>query len=366
MSKDRRPPIPELVKKHLWLRAGGRCEFRGCNRILYEDDITQDPINESNIAHIISWTPTGPRGDIILSEKRATDIENLMLVCPDHNHLIDAKDQVKKYTVALLEEMKREHEEGIRRATELNRQLPKTIIELKSMIHGQRPSITLKEESDALFPFYPKADKIVIDLCDVEDLATAKRIIDQKVKKHFSDYSHDEQYAAFIMALIPYGCYLGYAIGNKVPVQTFQHFRDTENWKWKDSECDYTIALPQITDRSTDVNLFISISGQIDPGLVPNTYPTYAIDAETPSFDFLQSWDQVTSFRKHYRKVLDQIRNDQGEDVTVHLFPATPNPINFEIGKGIMKNLDPTIVLYDKTSKSTAYIQAMVLHERIR
>lgn len=42
-----RPHIPKSVQTHLWLRAGGRCEFRGCNKILYEDQVTQDPINEA-------------------------------------------------------------------------------------------------------------------------------------------------------------------------------------------------------------------------------------------------------------------------------------------------------------------------------
>ena len=366
MEKNKRPPIPDKVKKHLWLRAGGRCEFRGCNRLLYIDDVTQDPINESNIAHIISWTPTGPRGDVLLSGQKATDIDNLMLVCPDHNHLIDDNEQVKKFTVSVLEEMKREHEESIKRATELNRQLPKTIIELKSLIHGQRPSVTLKEEADALFPYYPASDKIVIDLCDIDNIDLGKATINQKIKKYFTDRDSNAQYAAFIMALIPYGCYLGYAIGNKTPVQTFQHFRDTEDWRWRESEKDYSVIVPHTTEKSKNVNLLINVSGKINIRYVSNDFPVYTIQADEPGFDFLQSWDQVTSFRKHYRKMLDRIRNDHGEEVVIHLFPATPNPINFEIGKGIMKNIDPTIILYDKSSKSMNYEKSMTLHERVR
>ena len=75
---------------------------------------------------------------------------------------------------------------------------------------------------------------------------------------------------------------------------------------------------------------------------------------------------QVLDFRQKYRNVLDKIRQEHGESVTIHLYPATPNPINFEIGKGIMKNLDPTIILYDKTSGGTVYREVMCLHKRIR
>jgi hypothetical protein len=365
-GKNTRPDIPKAVQSLLWLRAGGRCEFRGCNKILYEDNVTQDPINESNIAHIISWTETGPRGDKELSPKLATDIGNLMLTCPEHNHLIDKGENLEKYTVSFLSEMKEEHERSIRELTGLATQLPKRVIVLKSMIQGQRPAITEKEEADALFPFYPKKDRIDIDVCDIPDLAEAKTFIDRKVKKYIIDSEGSELYAAFIMASIPLGCYLGYAIGNKLPVQTYQHFRDTEDWKWRDGGEGYTVESPDISCRCSDVKLFISISGAIDRNLTGGDYPIYAINATTPGFSFLQSWEQVQEFRKLYRNVLDRIREVHGESVIVHLYPATPNPINFEIGKGIMRNLDPTIVLYDKTGSGTEYKEVIHLHDRVR
>lgn len=365
-SNSGRPHIPKSVQSLLWLRAGGRCEFRGCNKILYEDNVTQDPINESNIAHIISWKETGPRGDKELSPKLATDISNLMLTCPEHNHLIDNGENVEKYTVSFLREMKDEHERSIRKLTALTNQLPKRVIVLKSMIYGQRPAITEKEEADALFPFYPKEERIDIDLCDITDITIAKAIIDEKVKKYIADNDGSELYAAFIMALIPLGCYLGYAIGNKLPVQTYQHFRDTEDWKWRDGGDGYTVDFPDNSFQYTDVNLLVSISGIIDRNLIAADYPIYAISAATPGFSFLQSWDQVKEFRKLYREVLDKIREDNGESVVIHLYAATPNPINFEIGKSIMKNLDPTIVLYDKTDSGTEYTEIMHLHDRVR
>ena len=125
------------------------------------------------------------------------------------------------------------------------------------------------------------------------------------------------------MAIIPLGCYLGYAIGNKLPVQTYQRFRDTEDWKWRDSGEGFTVELPNIGSPCSDVNLFVNISGIIDRSLTNTDYPVYAINANTPGFYFLQSWDQVKDFRKLYRDVLDKIREDNGESVVVHLYPAT-------------------------------------------
>lgn len=362
---QRRPVIPPKVQSHLWLRAAGRCEFRGCNKLLYEDQVTQDPINESNIAHIISWTESGPRGDKILSSQLATDISNLMLTCPEHNHLIDTGENIEKYTVSVLQEMKREHEESVRILLDMRTALPKRVIELRSMIHGQRTSITPKEEADALFPFYPQRDRIVIDVCDYDDMGTVKSIIDSQVTKHIINTEGSELYAAFIMALIPFGCYLGYSIGNKVPVQTFQHFRDTEDWKWRASGGTISASYASPGVQTKNVNLLINISGIVDRKLISNGYPDYSISADSPGFDFLQAWQQVLDFRKIYRDVLDKIRVDYGEEVIIHLYPATPNPINFEIGKGIMKTIDPTIIVYDKTEDSTQYKEALRLHERV-
>ena len=36
-EKKKRPAIPENVKRELWIKSGGRCEFRGCNKYLYKD-----------------------------------------------------------------------------------------------------------------------------------------------------------------------------------------------------------------------------------------------------------------------------------------------------------------------------------------
>ena len=50
----KRPSIPPTVKLELWTKAGGRCEFEGCNKPLWYDGLTFAKINGSNIAHIIS------------------------------------------------------------------------------------------------------------------------------------------------------------------------------------------------------------------------------------------------------------------------------------------------------------------------
>lgn len=71
-------------------------------------------------------------------------------------------------------------------------------------------------------------------------------------------------------------------------------------------------------------------------------------------------------FRLKYREVLDKIRDTHGEDVIINLFIAAPNPITFELGRVIMKNLDPTIQIFDRVDNDLKYAPIGYLHKRIR
>ena len=153
-EKKKRPAIPENVKRELWIKSGGRCEFRGCNKYLYKDGVTKQPRNLANIAHIVSWTPTGPRGNQN-SEKLATDISNLMLTCSEHNNLIDDPRYVEMYPVELLQQYKREHEERIYRVTGMGQEYGVHIIKMFSKIQGQVSIIGDKAVSEAIMPYYP-------------------------------------------------------------------------------------------------------------------------------------------------------------------------------------------------------------------
>lgn len=97
--------IPENVKRDLWFAAHGRCEFAGCNKVLFKHGLTMDKCNISNYAHIIGDSPKGPRGGT-KSKELAKDISNLILLCPECHKLIDSDEE--KYPVEVKRIMKRE------------------------------------------------------------------------------------------------------------------------------------------------------------------------------------------------------------------------------------------------------------------
>lgn len=106
--------MPRLYKqrdlKLLWGRSGGMCAFPGCNKFLSLFS-TDDVIG--HIAHIVADSLDGPRGDPGFPRERLDSYENLVLLCPTHHAVVDAKNS--DYSVPQLIEMKRNHEDWVRR-----------------------------------------------------------------------------------------------------------------------------------------------------------------------------------------------------------------------------------------------------------
>lgn len=99
------------VQKELYAKSGNICAFPGCNQNLISNET-----NNSNICHIISKKPNGPRHDP--NYKNYDHDENLILLCLNHHNEVDKN--VDKYTVDALRNMKEMHEQSIRELFENN------------------------------------------------------------------------------------------------------------------------------------------------------------------------------------------------------------------------------------------------------
>ncbi len=58
--KDRN--VPQHTRLKLWVKAAGRCEFRGCNEPVWQNNLTLSDGNFGEVAHIIGKSKDGPRG----------------------------------------------------------------------------------------------------------------------------------------------------------------------------------------------------------------------------------------------------------------------------------------------------------------
>lgn len=155
--------IPAQVKLKLWIKSGGRCQFRGCNKPLYRDDLTQAKMNKAYIAHIVADSPGGVRGDEKLSPKLAQEFSNLMLLCDAHHRLIDNPSHGHIYTVEQLQAYKKEHEERIEYLTGIDERHKSNLIFFLDNIRHFKPTIDFEDARHSMLPRYP-ADSHPINL----------------------------------------------------------------------------------------------------------------------------------------------------------------------------------------------------------
>jgi len=153
--------IPEKVKLRLWGKAGGRCEYDGCNDRLWLDSLTQSEFNTAYIAHIIADSADGPRGDETLSPQLKAELSNLMLLCDKHDRLID-KEQVREHPVKRLSEMKRKHEERIELLGSLAPDKQSHVLLYGANIGEQSPTLSLRNAVQAMLPeWYPSESRAI-------------------------------------------------------------------------------------------------------------------------------------------------------------------------------------------------------------
>lgn len=111
MARDK---IPDKEFKILISKAGGYCSFPGCNKHLVIAATEQDAeIFIGDFAHIIADSRQGPRGKSEMPAEDRNKYNNLILFCKEHHTTVDK--QCQTYSVAVLRQMKSDHEDIVRK-----------------------------------------------------------------------------------------------------------------------------------------------------------------------------------------------------------------------------------------------------------
>jgi len=98
------PSITDI--KLLFARSGNRCAFPKCTApVALNETLTGE------VCHIKGVRPGSARHDPMQPSEERHQYQNLVLMCPTHHTVID--DDETSYTVERLQQMKREHEQGI-------------------------------------------------------------------------------------------------------------------------------------------------------------------------------------------------------------------------------------------------------------
>ncbi|GAA1560467.1 tetratricopeptide repeat protein [Kribbella lupini] len=119
-----RQHLPTRVWKFLYAISGNQCGFDGCQTALTRlEDESDEVVLQGKLAHIVAARTDGPRGESDLTDHERARPSNIILLCDPCHDLVDRNPE--RYTVELLQEMKRRHEERVQRRAFVN--LPRTL-----------------------------------------------------------------------------------------------------------------------------------------------------------------------------------------------------------------------------------------------
>lgn len=99
--------ISDRVRRLLWAHSGGHCQNPSChvNFFVLFDDGSMSSLEE--LAHIISQSDAGPRGEDAQDDTTRDEYENIILLCPTCHSLIDKNP--KQFPSITLRMWKAEH-----------------------------------------------------------------------------------------------------------------------------------------------------------------------------------------------------------------------------------------------------------------
>ena len=174
--------------KRLFAANGGRCAFPGCNVNL----LPASGGTLAEIAHIRASACGGPRHDPSQTDSERNEFDNLILLCPTHHALVDARPD--SFGPDQLTEMKKSHEAGVQQllesapsptdigdvtATQLARQVDPSSSDFAIVT-------ALQSEHAAILRHFPGLEKVVVGdnsrtyyrgIVLADDDATAYRVV---------------------------------------------------------------------------------------------------------------------------------------------------------------------------------------------
>lgn len=357
--------IKAEVERLLWGIAAGRCEFEGCNKVLYQHEVTGESENLAEKAHIYAVSPGGARfchdDDFKNSEK------NLMLVCPQCHVTIDRNEQ--KYTPDILFRMKRKHEERIFRLSSIGAELHSHMVYYTANIAGTHLSVNDGDARNALALFgrYP-SDISPIDLGQqgnlVEDneddfYTSNSKNLDRAVKSRILDVvSEGESIALFSLAPQPLLMLVGQLLNDKYNVAVFQcHRRETDKWRWDETTepVEFHAILSDKPTSTASIALVFSLSSSISPerikSVLGDDVSIYFVTVDSPNRTFVTSSNIMDDFVSKSREVIEIIKQRHGKEKDIHVFPAMPASLAVRFGMDYMPKTDNKLLVYDEQAE---------------
>lgn len=378
--KDVTRYISREVERELWARAAGRCQFNGCNRILYKSPVTQEAVNISEKAHIYSFSENGPRGwnAIFREDKSINDISNLMLMCHDCHKVIDQDKGGVKYSASLLQQWKYDHELRIVMVTGILPDNKSHVVFYGSKIGEQQSPL---QQEDAIFAMFPKhypVSEVPISLsmlCSHEDnspifweseSAHLKRVFSQRIEP-LIESDPTKHFSLFSLAPMPLLILLGTLFTDKINVDTYQPIREPKGWAWQEFPNGFTFITKEPESFEGLPVLVISMSGIINHSQIKDVMGDnisiweLTVPEKYIGNDNIRNEQQLSMLRDVIRHIMVNIKVKHGSVTSLSIFPAMAVSCAIEMGRARMPKADMEWIIYDQNNKERKFIKAITI-----
>jgi len=384
MSKQNIKEVTRYIKKEvereLWARAAGRCQFNGCNRILYKSPVTQERVNISEKAHIYSFSEDGPRGwgPFKKNPQSLNNVGNLMLMCHDCHKTIDQDKDGIKYSGSRLQQWKKEHEHRVVTVTGIAANRKSHVVFYGSNIGEQRSPLQQEDAMEAMFPErYPVSENpVCLSMsCSHEDKTAAfwesesahlNRFFDQKVLP-LIESDQTTHFSLFSLAPIPLLIQLGVLFTDKISVDTYQPIREPKGWHWQEfpEGFEFIIKKPEKIDGAPV--LVISLSDIINHDRIRAVMGEQVsvweltVPEEQIGNDNVRNSAQLSMMRSTIRKLMVLIKDVHGSTTPLSVFPAMAVSCSIEMGRARMPKADMPWIIFDQNNKEKKFIKAITI-----
>ena len=373
--------IPDGVKALLWLRAGGRCQFAGCNDPLWVDGLTTLPMNASQMAHIVADSPDGPRGDVNDSPKLAKDVSNLMLLCTTHHKLVDSKEHEIRYPRSLLEQMKENHERRIELMTSFHGDKRSRLVTYWANVGEKKHFMADHFVREAVLPHAYPASSHPLNLASANSVLSdgdgdtfwriEKLQLERQVSTHLKPTLDGgvRHLSLFAVAPQPLLIYLGALLSDLVPAEVYQLHREPQDWSWQPFQ-DGAHPFPRLARSGNPQGvpcLLLALSSDIAQSRIEavlgSDLDLWTITIDSPHNDVMQSREQLGVFRQVARQALEGLNQAHLEATEIHVFPVAPVSACVELGRVVQPRACHPLLIYNQISPGAGFKPATRIND---
>ncbi|AZI26464.1 HNH endonuclease [Pedobacter sp. G11] len=376
--KRLRKQIPPGTARKLWVQSGGRCQYRGCNSPLWQDELMSKDMNKAYISHIIAASPKGPRGHEEKSIVLELAYDNLMLLCDECHNRIDEADQ-EYHTVEMLTAMKQEHETRINIVTGIMEAERSLVVSYLARIGGFYPSLKKNVAFQTIIPgrfpyrgYFIEGGTRNSPIVDHEHIywetetIALERWFSNDVLPHL-DGGSCNHLSVFALAPQPLLIKLGALLSELRPVDIYQYFRSPgDSWQWQQDSSDLSIQFVSPENLDGHPVLKIELSAPVHDSRVTSVFDgtdlsIYTLRIAEPRRDFIKSKYHLEELKRAFRSAYDQINSNHPAEKTIHVFPVMPNAAAVEFGRVRMPKADKGLLIYDQSNKQNSFIKTLTI-----